>query len=400
MDILVFNCGSSSQNYKLYRVSGSTLDLICKGKAHRVGVTSKETSFIEHAWDGQTERMEVALPNHAAAAGLILDFLQSKGFSIDAIGHRFVHGGCTYQRSIIITPEVYANLPSLNPLAPIHNPNSLSVINVCRERLPHLPETLTFDTAFHAGMPESAYTYTLPKEWREHFGLRKYGFHGLSYQNVTHKAADFLKRPFESLRMVACHLGTGGSSAVAVDEGRSIDTSMGYSPLPGLMMSTRCGDLDAGIVMELLKQGLTSREISDLLNKKSGLLGVSGFSSDIRDVLAAMAENENAKLAIELYTQRLRKSIGAFITLLGGIDALLFTDDIGLQNPVVRELACSGLKWAGIELDDAANKVASLDNVSDISRAGSAVRILVLPTDEEFVIAAETLRVLAEAAHG
>jgi acetate kinase len=400
MNILVFNCGSSSQNYKLYQASECGIDLVCKGKAHRVGVVGKEPSFIEHAWDGHSERLEVLLPNHAAAAGLILDFLQVKGFNISAIGHRFVHGGSTYQRSIIITPEVYANLPSLNPLAPIHNPNSLSVINACRERLPGLPETLTFDTAFHAGMPESAYTYALPVKWREHFGLRKYGFHGLSYQYVTRKAAEFLQRPLDSLRMVACHLGTGGSSAVAINGGRSVDTTMGYSPLPGLMMSTRSGDLDAGIVVGLLKQGMNSTAISDMLNKKSGLLGVSGFSSDIRDVLAATDHDENARLAIDLYTLRLRKTIGAFITLLGGIDALLFTDDIGLQNPEVRKLACRGLGWAGIELDEAANEAAPLDSVSDVGRAGSAVRILVLPTDEERVIAEETLRVLAEAAHG
>ena len=400
MNILVFNCGSSSQNYKLYQASESGVEVLCKGKAHRVGVVSKEPSFIEHDWDGHSERLELPIPNHAVAAGLILDFLQAKDFVIDAVGHRFVHGGSTYQRSTLITPRVHASLPSLNPLAPIHNPNSLSVIDVCRERLPGLPETLTFDTAFHANMLESAYTYALPAEWRERFGLRKYGFHGLSYQYVTRKAADFLQRPLESLRMVACHLGTGGSSVAAIQGGKSVDTSMGYSPLPGLMMSTRSGDLDAGIVVELLKQGMTCKAISDLLNKRSGLLGVSGFSSDIRDILAAAAKDENARLAIDLYTQRLRKTIGSFITLLGGIDVLLFTDDIGLQNPSVRRLACQGLGWAGVELDEAKNESAALDGVSDVSRAGSAVRILVLPTDEERVIAEETLRVLTEAAYG
>jgi acetate kinase len=200
--------------------------------------------------------------------------------------------------------------------------------------------------------------------------------------------------------MVACHLGTGGSSSVAIDGGRSIDTSMGYSPLPGLMMSTRSGDVDAGIVVKLLKQGMTSKDISDLLNKRSGLLGVSGFSSDIRDVLTVAEVDENAKLAIDLYTQRLRKTIGGFIAFLGRINALLFTDDIGLQNPAVRAMACRGLEWAGVELDDTANEVAPLDRVSDVSRAGSVVRILVLPTDEEQVIAEESLRVLTEAAHG
>ena len=400
MNILVFNCGSSSQNYKLYRVSAKNLDLICKGKAHRVGVIGKEPSFIEHTWDGVTERLEQPLPDHATAARLVLDFLQSRGLTIDAVGHRFVHGGSLYQRSIVISPEVYASLDGLSPLAPIHNPNSLSVISVCRERLPGIPETLTFDTAFHAGMPESEYTYTLPREICEHFGLRKYGFHGLSYQFVTRQAADFVQRPLESLRMVACHLGTGGSSAAAIRGGQSLDTTMGYSPLPGLMMSTRCGDLDAGIVVELLKLGMTSKVVSDLLNKKSGLLGVSGTSSDLRDIIASATTDENARLALEMYTYRLTKTIGSFIALLGGIDILLFTDDIGLQNPAVRTLACRGLEWAGVELDEVANETAPLDQISDVSRAGSPVRILALPTDEERVIAEETLRVLAEATYG
>jgi acetate kinase len=397
MNILVFNCGSSSQNYKLYEACDHSLHIICKGKAHRVGVKGSEPSFIQHTLDGMVEEITTPIPDHQTAANLILDHVQSNGLAINAIGHRFVHGGDVYQRSVTITQTIFDSLDSLSPLAPIHNPNSLSVIRVCRQRLPQIPETLTFDTAFHAGMPEAAYTYALPAAFCKQNGFRKYGFHGLSYQYVCRLAAEYLQRPLSSLRMVACHLGTGGSSVAAIRGGQSVDTSMGYSPLSGLMMSTRSGDLDAAIVIDLQQQGKSTKEISNLLNKKSGLLGVSGFSSDIRDLLKS--DDPNARLAVEMYTHRLKKTIGSYIALLGGIDLLLFTDDIGLQNPTVRAMACAGLGWAGIELDDGANISAPLDRMSDVSRAGSAVRILVTPTDEEQVIASETLRLLEGGRH-
>lgn len=397
MNILVFNCGSSSQNYKLYEERDQSLHIICKGKAHRVGVKGSEPSFIQHTLNGVAEELTTTIPDHQTAANLVLDYLQSKGLSIDVIGHRFVHGGDNYQQSVRITQTVFDSLDSLSPLAPIHNPNSLSVIRVCRQRLPNVIETLTFDTAFHAGMPEAAYTYALPDTVSKQNGFRKYGFHGLSYQYVSRLAAEFLQRPLRSLQMVACHLGTGGSSVAAIRGGQSVDTSMGYSPLPGLMMSTRSGDLDPAIVIDLLQQGKSTKEISDLLNKKSGLLGVSGFSSDIRDLMKS--DDPNAHLAVEMYTHRLKKTIGSYITLLGGIDLLLFTDDIGLQNPTVRAMTCDGLEWAGVELDSSANASAPLDQISDVSQTGSAVRILVTPTDEEQVIAEETLRLIEGGQH-
>lgn len=396
MNILVFNCGSSSQNYKLYHAENGKLALLSKGKAHRVAVKGSEPSFIEHFINEERLHFTVPLPDHATAANLILDFLVERGLAVDAIGHRFVHGGERYKDSFVITPEVSTGLEEVLPLAPIHNPNSLSVIRVCQERLPGIPETLTFDTVFHSHMPPSTYTYALPEDIRRRFGLRKYGFHGLSYQYVSRRAAEFLNRPLSSLRMVACHLGTGGSSVAAIRDGRSVDTSMGYSPLAGLMMSTRSGDLDAGIVIDLLKQGMTPGEVSDLLNKKSGLLGVSGLSSDIRDLLKAMNEQSHARLAIQLYAHRLKKTIGSYVALLGGIDLLLFTDDIGIWNPTVRAMTCDGLQWAGIEIDAGLNDSAPLDRPSDISRAGSPVRVLVMPTDEEQVIATETARLLDE----
>ncbi len=401
VNILVFNCGSSSQNYKLFTSNGNSLELICKGKAHRVGVKSSEPSFIEHQWAGKTLKETVSLPDHRTAANLILNFLANQHFKVDAIGHRFVHGGQLFQKSILLTAENLAELATLMPLAPIHNPNSLSVIEVCLERLPGTPETLTFDTAFHAGLPEASYRYALPQSLFEEKGLRKYGFHGLSYQYVSQKAAEFLQQPLSSLKMVACHLGTGGSSVAAIQGGRSLDTSMGYSPLAGLMMSTRSGDLDAAAVLDLIQTCKNVTSVNDLLNKKSGLLGVSGSSSDIRDLIRASGEHHDpaAALAVEMYALRLKKVIGGYLALLGNVDALLFTDDIGLQNPHIRAMACSGLEWAGVHLDETANLNVPLDRTSDIRAAGSPVHILVTPTDEEQVIARETLNLLQEASN-
>ncbi|MHC1739493.1 MAG: acetate/propionate family kinase [Anaerolineaceae bacterium] len=402
MNILVFNCGSSSQNYKLYQSNDFGMELVCKGKAHRVGVKGTEGSFIEHTLNDEVTRSTVAIPDHATAAGLIISFLEEHNLSVDAIGHRFVHGGELFQQSILLTKTTLSQLEKVLPLAPIHNPNSLSVIKVCLLRFPGKPETLTFDTAFHAGLPESAYTYAIPRDLVLNGSLRKYGFHGLSYKYVSEKAAAYLNQPLESLKLLACHLGTGGSSVCAIQGGRSLDTSMGYSPLAGLMMSTRSGDLDPGVILDMLAHEQSAAEISDLLNKKSGLLGVSGFSSDIRDLIRSAREdgNEFAQLAVEMYVSRLKKTIGSYLALLGGADALIFTDDIGLQNPYIREMTCNGLEWAGVMLDRERNDHAPLDQMSDVSQTGSRVHILVTPTDEEQVIASETALLMKEVTHG
>lgn len=402
MNILVFNCGSSSLNYKLYGFDGNQTLVLCRGKAHRVGVTGSEPSFIEHHHGQQFTRVTTSIPDHRTAAGLVLDELAACRAEIDAVSHRFVHGGDEFQRSILLDKTSLEALQTLMSLAPIHNPNSMSVIQVCLQRLPGVPETLTFDTAFHAGLPESAYHYDLPEDLIQRFGLRKYGFHGLSYQYVAREVAGFLNRPLEELKMVACHLGTGGSSVAAIKGGRSVDTSMGYSPLAGLMMSTRTGDLDPMLVVSLLRrEGMDPKTLADIFNKRSGLLGVSGISSDIRDLEHAVEIDKDASAlrAIELYTYRLRKTIGAYTALLGGIDCLVFTDDIGLQNPLVREKACTGLDWAGIQLDEHANENAALDRVSVISPAGAKTIVLAMPTDEELVIAREADALLKEALH-
>ena len=400
MNILVFNCGSSSLNYKVFQTTENetTLRILCAGKAHRVGVTGSEPSFLEHRQNGTTVREITPLPNHRQAAELILTHLQQAGIPFQAVGHRFVHGGSQFQCSTLLKPETQRTLQACLPLAPIHNPNSLSVIEACQQRLPDLPEYVTFDTAYHATLPAAAYTYPLPRELVTRRGLRKFGFHGLSYQFVTQAAAQHLNRPLNELNLIACHLGTGGSSVAAVRQGQSIDTSMGYSPLAGLMMSTRTGDLDPLLIPYWLKQGHTAGELNSLFNKQSGLLGVSGFSSDIRDCIQRMDEDERAALAVQMYTHRLKKTIGAFMALLGRCDALLFTDDIGLSNPLVRAWACRGLEAFGIQLDETRNQTAA-GGITRISSDASPVTVLTVPTDEELVIGLEGCRLLQGDAH-
>jgi acetate kinase len=399
MNILVVNCGSSSLNYKIFTFSPSGyLEAACYGKAHRVGVQGSEPAFIEHHLGLETIRKETDIPDHRTAANLMLDFISTHCLEINAVGHRFVHGGSVFHNSVILDQAISQRLQDLLPLAPIHNPNSLSVIEVCQQRLPGIPQYLTFDTAFHATLPESAYRYALPVDLSNKYNLRKHGFHGLSYQFITHQMASYLGKPLEELNLIVCHLGTGGSSIDAIQKGQSIDTSMGYSPLAGLMMGTRTGDLDPLLPVYMLANlGFTSQELNDLFNRKSGLLGVSGISSDVRDLLPASLEGDNrATLAIEMYTYRLRKLIGAYACLLGGPDALVFTDDIGVQVPAVRAQACEGLQWCGITLDVVANAAAPTGQVAEIGAADNHTRIFSVPTDEELVIAEEGLKLLKE----
>lgn len=400
MNLLVFNCGSSSLNYKVF--SGdttSTTQITAKGKAHRVGVKGSEPSFIEHHVSIQQVKEIQPLETHAQAAESMLQYLRDQRISIDAIGHRFVHGGAYFKESTLLTENTLARLTECLPLAPIHNPNSMSVIHTCLKHLPGCPQYVTFDTAFHAALPPEAYTYAVPPSIRGAHTYRRFGFHGLSYQYVTQAARPFIKTPFSESKIIACHLGTGGSSAVALNNGVPLDTSMGFTPLPGLIMSTRTGDLDAQIPIALLKEGMSTKEIETLLNKKSGLLGVSQFSSDLRDILARAEQNPNAQLAFEMAVHRLQKYIGAYLVLLGGLDALIFTDDIGLWSWQIRESVCQGLGWCGIAVDPAANRHAPYDCITPIEAPDSRARVLVIPTDEEWVIGQEGFTLLQEGRH-
>ena len=278
------------------------------------------------------------------------------------------------------------------PFAPIHNPNSYSVIEVCLELLPGVPQYAVFDTSFHFTMPESSKQYAIPRDLAEKHGFRKYGFHGLSYQFISARAAELLGRPLESLKLILCHLGTGGSSVVAVKDGKSLDTSMGFSPLPGLVMSTRCGDIDAEIVLEIIRSGYSPDEVSKILNNKSGLIGLSRFSSDLQEIIEEGEKgNENCQLAYEVYAHRLKTYLGAYTWLLNGADAIIFTDDIGLKSWKLREKVCSNVKNLGIEIDINVNKNAHTDQATLVSNSRSKTQIWAVPTDEEIIIMREVV---------
>jgi len=377
LNILIFNCGSSSLNYKVFSAQlPATLEIVCSGKAHRVGVQGSQPSFIQHDRGGETYKQVLPIQNHRQAAVLGLQQLKSEGIGIDAVGHRFVHGGSYFQKSTFLTEENLPQLEACSALAPIHNPNSMSVIDECLRMLPGLPQYLTFDTAFHANLPPAAYNYALPADLVKKYSLRRYGFHGLSYQFVTQAAARYLNTPLQSMRMVICHLGTGGSSIAAIEAGVSVDTSMGYSPLSGLVMSTRTGDLDPFLPVYMLRElQETPTSLTALFNKKSGLL------------------------AFEMYAYHIRKTIGAYAALLGGMDVLVFTDDIGAQDWRVRQAVCQGLDWCGILLDEQANRQALQGNVNQVSCSTSPVRVLAMPTDEELVIGLEGFRLLKDAGY-
>ena len=398
MNILVFNCGSSSLNYKVYRFENiERFSVVLSGKAHRVGVKGTEPSFIEHHLNGHKETRTQPISNHREAAQLVIQHISDNQINLNAIGHRFVHGGVNFKNSALLNKETYKTLQSCLPLAPIHNPNSMDVIDECLSTFQSLPQYVTFDTAFHASLPEWAYRYALPDAITQKFNLRKFGFHGLSYQFVTQEASRYLKKPLKSLKIIACHLGTGGSSVAAIKDGKSIDTSMGFSPLAGLIMSTRAGDLDPMIPLHLISEhGFTPAELNNLFNKRSGLLGISGFSSDIRDILRQLEEKENhrARLAFQMYTYRIKQYIGAYTAILGGLDVLIFTDDIGVQCWQVREETCRDMAHFGIKIDSNVNHAARFDEICQLNKSNANVQVLSMPTNEELIIGLEGFRLL------
>lgn len=400
MNILVFNCGSSSLTYKIFQPdpSGEIAEVL-SGKAHRVGVKGTEPSFIENHLGGEDYRDVVPIPDHRTGARLALEFIAKHEVPVDLIGHRFVHGGSYFERSVRVDAGVLGKLELCIPLAPIHNPTALSVIQEALGTLPEVPAFVAIDSAFHSTIPACARAYALPPRIVEEFEYRKYGFHGLSYTWVAREASRFLGRPAEELRIVACHLGTGGSSVAAIEGGRSIDTSMGYSPLPGLVMSSRSGDIDPMLSLYLLAvYGYLPDDLLNLLNKKSGLLGLSGLSSDITDLIKRFSEtgDDQARLAFDMYIHRLKKYVGSYIAALGGIDVLVFTDSIGVENALVREKVCENMAWAGIVLDAARNKGCVTDRVCPLGASDSRVAILSVPTEEELVICLEGLKLTKE----
>lgn len=393
MNVLIFNCGSSSQGFKVYQtLAGAEAKVIASGKARNVATPTRAGGVIDWQINGNARSRAASLPTHRQAAEEIIAILKANQVSVAAIGHRFVHGGALFDHTVRIDAESMPKLKQCLRFAPIHNPNTYSVIEVCLEQYAGIPQYAVFDTSFHAMMPEASRRYALPRELAEKHGFHKYGFHGLSYQYVTAQTAALMGRPLAALKLILCHLGTGGSSVTAVKDGKSLDTSMGYSPLAGLVMSTRCGDLDPEIVLEMVRSGYTPEQIERILNTESGLIGLSELSSNLQEIIAEAGNgNPACQLAYEVYAQRLKKYLGAFTWLLNGADAIVFTDDLGVKAWQLREKVCSNVENLGIEIDVAANHGAPADRPALISNVNSRTQIWVMPTDEEQVILNEII---------
>ena len=403
MKLLIMNCGSSSLSFKIFeQEADQKTALVLQGKAHRVGVTGTEESFIEFIQDGKRDVIHGQINNHAEAAQKILFALKQRNFNLNGVGHRIVHGGVYFQKTVVLDEKNLPNFLETLPLAPIHNPNAYQVIQECMQAYPSLPQFVTFDTNFHSQIPDVAAHELLPDAFVKKHNIRHYGFHGISYSYVLNHIRQEKKLDIDNLKIIACHLGTGGSSITAIQNGVSIDTSMGYTPLQGLVMSTRCGDLDPFLPLYLMQvYHYQAGELNQAFNKKSGLLGLSGFSSDVRDILKKEAGEHDvaAAQAVAVLVHRLKKYIGAYAAILGGLDLLIFTDDIGIQNPVIRQRVCSQMDWLGIQLDEQKNDAAPLDALSEIQAEESRVRIMILPTDEESIIAHDGFSLLQERGH-
>lgn len=396
MNVLVINCGSSSLKYQLINMADESV--LAKGLVERIGI---EGSILKHEIEGKDKVViEQPMENHKVALTLVLGALVDKDHGaindmseISAVGHRVVHGGEKFSGSVIINDDVINALEECIELAPLHNPPNLMGIAACRELMPSVPMVGVFDTAFHQTMPKSSYIYPLPYELYEKYGIRRYGFHGTSHRYVSERAADMLGKDMKDLKIVTCHLGNGASLA-AIDGGKSVDTSMGFTPLEGLAMGTRSGDLDPAIVTFIMeKEKLDIEGINNLLNKKSGVLGISGVSSDFRDIENAAKEgNERAQLALDKFNIRVKKYIAAYAAVMGGVDAVVFTAGLGENSASNREDICKGLEFIGINIDPVKNNVRGKEVI--VSTDDSKVKILVVPTNEELVIARDTLELV------
>ena len=392
MNILVINAGSSSLKYQL--LNPDTQEVLAKGLCERIGIDGKFT--YKPAGKEAVKDKDVSMPTHSEAIQTVLHALvdEKNGViasmdEIDAVGHRVVHGGEKFAQSVVITDEVMAAIEECNPLAPLHNPANIIGIKACQELMPNTPMVAVFDTAFHQTMPPVAYTYALPYEYYEQDKVRRYGFHGTSHKYVSQRAAAMLGKPIEELKLISCHLGNG-SSITAIDGGKSVDTSMGFTPLAGVPMGTRSGDLDAGILEYLMnKHGYDIDQMLNVLNKKSGVLGISGVSSDFRDLEdAAPKGNQRAQLALDAFEYSVKKYIGAYAAVMGGVDAIIFTAGVGENGPDNRANIVSGLEYMGVKIDREKNNVRGQE--VDVATADSKVRVLVIPTNEELMIAMDT----------
>ena len=396
MKILVLNCGSSSIKYKLFDMT--TKEVLAQGGIEKIGLVG---SFLKLTLpNGEKKILEKDIPEHTAGIEFILNTLVSPEYGaiksldeIHAVGHRMVHGGERFSESVLLNKEVLDAFAACNDLAPLHNPANLKGVNAVSAILPNVPQIGVFDTAFHQTMPDYAYMYAIPYELYEKYGVRRYGFHGTSHRYVSQRVCEFLGVDPKGKKIITCHIGNGGSIS-AIKDGKCMDTSMGLTPLEGLVMGTRSGDIDAGAVTFIMeKEGLTPTGVSNLLNKKSGVLGISGVSSDMRELEAAVAAgNPKAILAEKMYFYRIKKYIGAYAAALGGVDIILFTGGVGENQANCRSEVCEGLEFMGVKIDLEKNKVRGEEAV--ISADDSKVTVVVIPTDEELMIASDTLAIL------
>ena len=392
MNVLVINCGSSSLKFQL--INSESEQVLAKGLCERIGIDGRLTYQPE---GGEKAVSEKAMPTHTEAIQFVIDALTDENTGvvksldeIGAVGHRVVHGGEKFTKSVVITDEVKAAIEECNDLAPLHNPANLIGINARQSLMPKTPMAAVFDTAFHQTMPEKAYMYGLPYEYYDKYKVRRYGFHGTSHSFVSKRAAELVGKPYDQVKTVVCHLGNG-ASICAVENGKSVDTSMGLTPLEGLVMGTRSGDIDPAI-MEFIakKEGLDIAGLMNVLNKKSGVEGISGVSSDFRDLDNAAAEgNDQAKIALEVFIYRVAKYVGAYVTAMNGVDVIAFTAGIGENAGNVRAGVCKYLGYLGIEIDEEANKKRGEEIT--ISTADSKVKVMVIPTNEELAIARDTV---------
>lgn len=397
MKILVVNAGSSSLKYQL--IDMETESVLAKGGCERIGIGG---SFLKAKGNGKEKIYEQAMPNHKVAIELVLDALRDKEIGviksmdeIGAIGHRIVASGEYFKKATLVTPEVLKTLEEKTfELAPLHNPAAAVGLRACMEVMPNTPMALVFDTSFHATMPEKAYLYGINYDDYKKYGVRKYGAHGTSHKFVSGEAAKYLKKKPEELKIVTCHLGNG-SSISAVDGGKCVDTSMGFTPLAGVLMGTRSGDIDASAVEFLAKKkGLSHAEAITYLNKECGVAGISGVSSDFRDLdNGAKQGNKRCALALDMFSYQTKKYVGAYAAAMGGLDCIVFTAGIGENSPGVREGVCEGLEFLGVKLDKKENAIRK-DGIHEVSAKDSKVKILVIPTNEELVIARETAELL------
>ena len=398
MNVLVLNCGSSSVKYQL--IEPEAQKTLARGSVERIGMSGATLSNIRY--DGDEVKIAGEIFDHNNAIEYILAVLLSKNHGvisdrsdINAVGHRVVHGGETFSGSVLITDEVMKSIRDNIELAPLHNPHNLRGISACEAILPGTPQVGVFDTAFHQKMPRRAYLYGIPYSLYTQYKIRRYGFHGSSHRYVAARAATLLGREYTDLKLITCHLGNGCSMA-AIDRGISVDTTMGFTPLEGLLMGTRTGDIDPSVILYIMgKEGLTLSEANTLMNKHSGLQGISGISSDMREILTEMKNGDKkATNAFEVFTYRITKYIGAYAAAMGGVDAVIFTGGIGENSPDVRKGSCQGLEFLGIQVDDQANE--SAEKEKNISPRGSRVPVLVVPTNEELVIALDTAQIVKE----